>query len=574
MTPRSRPSVMGTRFAISTTHYLATEAGMQVFRSGGNAVDAGVAAGVTLGVVDKHYVELGGVAPTIVHGPGLPAPEVYDGIGRSPIALTLPGYRERLGNGMPAWLLNGVVPGALDTWLTVLEKHGRLPLSEVLSPAIDIASEGFPVHRKLARAIDEAAVRHAAGGPEINPRMLAADGTPLVEGELLVQPELASFLRELARECKGAEASRRRGIALARESFYRGRLSEVVVRHWEGIGSTLKADDLYMHRATVSSPVRVDVGSRQLGVCGPWSQGPTLAILMQLLKRLCRDLPDDPALAHAYLEAMKLAAADREGFIGDPEHVEVPLSGLCSDEYADERVRLVAATAAHDLPPPGRAWYYENGSARRGHVPQLSPASRDDTPSKDTGYVCAMDVEGYSLSATPSDGGVQGPTVEDLGLVLSRRGEQFWLEEGHPAGLARAKRPRLTPNPAILMESDSAVMALGTPGADAQCQAMAQVLVNVVHLEMGLQEAIEAPRVVSAGIPESAQPHRYRPGVALLENRHPPELFSWLEGRGHIIEPIEAYDPVAGGVSAVRRLPTGALEAAADPRRDGCAMAW
>jgi gamma-glutamyltranspeptidase/glutathione hydrolase len=277
------------------------------------------------------------------------------------------------------------------------------------------------------------------------------------------------------------------------------------------------------------------------------------------------------AYYHHVIEAIKLACADREGFFGDPDQVDVPIRGLLSMEYAAERRRLINPNAAWpELPPPGNPWAHEGRSGPAGYVPK--PAAGPALP--DTSYVCAMDADGNAFSATPSDPGLNAPLVEGLGITVSTRGSQLWTTPGHPSAIAPGKRPRLTPNPAMLVASGRAIMPFGCPGGDSQVQAMAQVVCHVLDFGMNVQAAIEAPRAISASFPGSFHPHPYEPGVVRLESRIAPEVRERLAALGHTVELLPEFAPAAAGVCAIRRRETDIFEGGADPRRESYAIGW
>ena len=189
----------------------------------------------------------------------------------------------------------------------------------------------------------------------------------------------------------------------------------------------------------------------------------------------------------------------------------------------------------------------------------------------DTSYTCVVDGAGNAFSATPSDGEVGVPLVPEIGMAISTRGSQSWLDPKHPSSLAPWKRPRLTPNPALALRDGRLFMPFGTPGGDAQVQAMAQIFLNVVEFGMDPQQAIEAPRFVSMSFPNSFWPHAYRPGVLAVESRIEDGVLSGLADRGHTIERWPDWEALTGGACAIK-VDRGALFAGADPRRESYAI--
>ena len=568
---QGRPAVLGKRWMVSSSHYLASQAGARMFERGGNAIDAGVAAGIALNVIERHLTDFGGVAPIIVFRPGMDGPESIDGLGRWPANFDLASYRSRFGDDMPIGIPRSVTPAAADAWLTALARHGRLTLEEVLAPNIELA-EGFPVYPRLARAIAMLEERLRAW-PSSAAVFLPGGRAPRA-GEMLVQRDLASLFRLLVETERSRKALGRAGaIMAARDFLYTGSVAEAIERSQAQHGGMLTKQDLAEYHVSIGPPVHTTYRGIDVYACGPWSQGPLVPMTLNLLEGydVASLGPGSARFLHRYTEAFKLAAADREGFFGDPDQVDVPIRGLLDKAYAEERRELINDDRAFpELPPPGDPWRYEGRSGPPGYVPRA--ASGVGAP--DTSYCCAMDAEGNAFSATPSDPGLGAPLVEGLGIIVSTRGAQLWTTPGHPSAIAPRKRPRLTPNPALLMQDGRALMPFGCPGEDAQCQAMVQTVCNVVDFEMNLQAAIEAPRVISRSFPWTFYPHAYEPGVLTVEGRIAPEVRERLAALGHVIRDLPDFTPAAAGMCAIRRLGPGTLEGGADPRRESYAIGW
>jgi gamma-glutamyltranspeptidase/glutathione hydrolase len=568
---QGRPAVLGKHWMVSSSHYLASQAGARMFERGGNAIDAGVAAGIALNVLERHLTDFGGVAPIIVFRPGMDGPESIDGLGRWPANFELEAYRRRFGDDMPIGIPRSVTPAAADAWLTALARHGRLTLEEVLAPNIELA-EGFPVYPRLARAI--AMLEERLRGWPSSAAVFLPGGRPPRAGEMLVQPDLASLFRLLVETERSRSALGRAGaIMAARNLIYAGGVAEAIERSQLRYGGMVTREDLAEYHVSIAPPVHTTYRGIDVYACGPWSQGPLVPMTLNLLESydVASMGPGSVAFLHTYTEAFKLAAADREGFFGDPDQVDVPIRGLLDKGYAQERRDLIRDDRAwRELPPPGDPWAYEGRSGPPGYIPRA--ASGVGAP--DTSYCCAMDAEGNAFSATPSDPGLGSPLVEGLGIIVSTRGAQLWTTPGHPSAIAPRKRPRLTPNPALLMQDGRALMPFGCPGEDAQCQAMVQTVCNVVDFEMNLQAAIEAPRVISRSFPWTFHPHAYEPGVLTVEGRIGREVRERLASLGHVIRDLPDFTPAAAGMCAIRRLEPGTLEGGADPRRESYAIGW
>ena len=568
---QGRPALLASRHMVSSCHYLASFAGVRMFERGGNAIDAGVAAGIALNVLERHLTDFGGVAPIIVFRPGMSAPETIDGLGHWPASLDLDTYRARHGDDMPIGVARSVTPAAADAWLTALARHGRLSLAEVLAPSIELC-DGFPVYPRLAAAIERLADRQRRW--PTSAAVFLPDGRAPRVGEILVQRELGALFRRLvAVERAHAQAGRAAAIMAARDALYEGDIAREIAAFMREAGGAIAEEDLRDQHVRIEAPVHTTYRGVDVYACGPWSQGPLVPMTLNLLEGY--DLgslgPGSLGFLHRYTEAFKLAAADREGFFGDPDHVDVPIRGLLDKGYADERRRLIRDDRAHpELPPPGDPWRYEG----RGGPPGYRPRVAAGVGAPDTSFACAMDAEGNAFAATPSDPGLGAPLVAGLGIIVSTRGAQLWTTPGHPSAIAPRKRPRLTPNPALLMRDGRALMPFGCPGEDAQCQAMVQVVCDVVDFGMNTQEAIEAPRVISRSFPWTFHPHAYEPGVLTVEGRVAREVRDGLERLGHVIRDLPDVSPAAAGVCAIRRLETGTLEGGADPRRESYAAGW
>ena len=563
----TRPGVFGGRYAISTTHYLATEAGMRMFRKGGNAIDAGVAAGIALGVVERDLVDFAGVAPIMVRVAGMEEPVTIDGLGRWPLDLTLDGYLERYGGEMPIGISRSVTPGAPAAWLTALAEFGSLSLADVLEPAIELA-DGFAVYPRLAASIAAEATQ-LAGWPS-SAGVFLPDGRVPAVGELFRQPDLRALLITLA-EAANNGSDRRAGIHQAKDAFYRGEVADRIAAFMAAAGGHLTAADLALTRSEIARPVRSDYRDTAVFACGPWSQGPVVPMALNMLEfeNVAGLEPDDPQIPPSVCGGTEARLCRPRRVLRRPGSGRRADGGTAGPPVRPRPTRddrgpgCVRSCHRQGIPVPcgGRA---EN--ARR--IPD-----RRGAPGRDTAFVTAIDMQGNAFAATPSDSGLSGPVVPGLGIVVSTRGSQFHLEPGHPSCIAPGKRPRLTPNPAMLIRNGEVALAFGCPGGDAQPQAMVQVATRVVDFGMPVQQAIDQARVVTLSAPDSFHPHGSQPGVLLVEDLVGPSAIADLRARGHLVRTLDGYSRLAGAVCATR-LNGGVLEAGADPRRDCAAVAW
>jgi gamma-glutamyltranspeptidase/glutathione hydrolase len=550
---------IGTRWGVAAGHALAAEAAARILSAGGNAIDAGVAAGICLGVVHPDMVSVAGVAPILVHLARTGETFQVSGVGPYPRASTLEYFRG-LGNEIPPGLPRTVVPAAPAAWCAALERWGTMSFADVALPATEHAERGVPISNFSAYQMTANAEKYRRW--PTSAALYLNGGRPFRMGERLVQSELGETLRRMARAEAQAGGSRPAGVRAARDEFYRGETARRIAAFHRAHKGPLAAEDLAEFEVEVERAIVGAFGPWQVAVCGFWCQGP---VLLQMLNVL--DGTDVTALGHnspAYLhliaETVKVTFADRDAYYADPSVVSVPAERLLSKAHAAERRALIRERAWREMPPAG---------ARRAAAAIAGGAGE----SLDTSYVAVVDAEGNGFSATPSDPNVDSPVVEGVGCVVSPRGSQGWLDPAHPSVVAPGKRPRLTPAPAMLLSEGRLVMPFGTPGGDVQQQAMLQVLLNHVAFDMPLQQAVEAPRVASRSFPDSFWPHVFSPGKLETERRIPKETRDALTARGHDVAEWPEWEWRAGAVCAVRIAKDGARWTAADPRRGSHAIA-
>jgi gamma-glutamyltranspeptidase / glutathione hydrolase len=567
-----RPVVTGTRHMISAGHHAAAHAGFTILEAGGNAVDAGVAAGIALGVLQTDRVNFAGVAPIMIYLAERRQVVNIDGLGTWPQAVTPDYFLKHHGGKMPPGILRTVVPAAPDAWLSALEQYGTMRFGEVAAAAIRFAHDGFPMHAFMADYIrdHEQSYRRWASSAEI----FLPHGRPPVPGEIFVQRDLARTLQYMAdEEAAHAKNGRGAGLKAARDAFYGGDIAAAIVKYHRENGGLLRAGDLAGFRVRLETPVRTRFAGIDVYACGPWCQGPVLPQALNILSGF--DLSslehNSPAYIHVVTEALKLAFADRHRYYGDPRFVNVPIDTLLSQDYAARRRAAIDPTrAAPGLPDAGII-----GEARP--APTRLPAVTRGTPAPlaDTSYVAVIDRHGNAFSATPSDGSSATPVIPGTGLCPSSRGSQSWCDPELPASVAPGKRPRLTPSPALALKSGRICMPFGTPGNDIQPQAMLQVFLNLTVFGMDPQSACEAPRFATYSFPASSEPHAYHAGRLNLEERIPEATGNELTRLGHEVAWWPAVDWHAGAVCLVRRdEESGILEGAADPRRPAYALGW
>lgn len=577
-----RPAIRGQYGMVVSGHSLASQAGMRILDRGGNAVDAGVAAGICLGVLQSDMVNFAGVAPIMVYDAAAEELSTVSGLGCWPKAASVDFFIEHHGGQLPEGILRTVVPAAPDAWITSLMRYGTMRFADVARDAINLAANGFPMHQFLYNSLVELRAKYLRW-PENATIYLPRNGMPCQPGEIFRQKDLATTMKKMvAAENRARFAGRQAALQAARDEFYRGEIAETIVDYHRRNGGLLTAQDLADFSVEVEKPLRIDFKGYQVYGCGPWCQGPALLQILNLIEEL--DLKslghNSPAYIHALAEAIKLVFADRDRYYTDPNFTAVPIRGLLSKAYAAARRNAVDMDHAWpEMPPAGNPWDFEtlahSATVEEKYAYRSPEPNRASNDQLDTSYVCVVDRYGNCFSATPSDMSYNTEIIPGTGLAVSSRGAQSWVDPDHPCAIAGGKRPRLTPNPVMIFKENKPFMVLGTPGGDTQCQTMLQAFLNIVEFGMDLQLAVEVPRFSTFSFPNSFYPHDYHPGLLRLEKRINPEVIRALEEKGHRVEMWPEWAWKAGGICAIlidRK--NGVLTGAADPRRESYAIGW
>lgn len=581
--PNQRPMVLVQEFAISSGHQLATDAGFAILEAGGNAVDAGVAAGIALGVLHCDLVNVAGVAPIILRMAETGKVVTIDGLGTWPRAASAAFFEKEFGGAIPEGILRTVVPAAPAAWITALRDFGTMTFADVSAAAIRHAREGFPAYPIFAEVIANNEGRYRRS-PE-NERIFLPQGRPPRVGESFVQTDLAATLQYMADEEGATAASRDQGLAAAYDAFYRGDIAQAICAYHRDSGGFLTLEDMAAYRVRYEEPLGVEFAGCDFYCCGPWCQGISLAQTFAMLREvnLAELRPGSPDHIHVVTEVLKLVFADRERYVADPLFTDVPVDAMLRQDYLRARLDLIDPdTAVQEMPPAGdpltgapetpadmvHSTVLQEGGEPHATKPQdrLPPGG---IASADTSHVCVIDGQGNMFAATPSDTSADTEVIPGTGLCPSSRGSQSRGIAGHINAVAPGKRPRLTPNPALALKNGTPFMTLGTPGGDVQIQAMAQVAMNALVFGMDIQAAIEAPRFASYSFPSSFAPNDYFPGLLMLEGRIGEDTGAALAARGHRVEWWGDWTWKAGGVCAIQvdAEKGGVLYAGADPRR-------
>ena len=536
----TRSEVAAQRGMVCTSQPLATQAGLDLLKAGGSAVDAAIGANAVLGLMEPTGAGIGGDLFALVWDPGARKLAGLNASGRSPRSLSLDRLRGLAQPFIPArGPLPVSVPGAVDGWFELHGRFGRLPMAAVLAPAIGYAAEGFPVSEVIATEMARglAILGDYPGFRET----FTVDGlrTPRA-GEVWRNPRLARTLGLLAEE--------------GRDGFYRGAPARAIEAYLKAQGGFLGCEDLAAHRSDWIEPVSVDY--RGYDVWELPGNGQGIAALQML--RILEGYPFDripygsPRHVHLFTEAKKLVFEDRARFYGDPDFAEIPVAGLLSRDYAGRRRALI---------DEGRA----SRRLEAGH-----PALRHG----DTVYLTTADRDGTMVSLIQSNfrGFGSGMTPGDLGFCLQDRGELFTLQEGMANTYAPGKRPFHTIIPAFITRGGEPFLSFGVMGGEFQPLGHVQIVMNIVDFGMGIQEAGDAPRMAHEGGPEPTGDPGSLPGTIRLESGFPFETVRELLAMGHEVGwMLGGY----GGYQGIRWDPGQKVYfGASESRKDGQAAGY
>nr|BBH88479.1 gamma-glutamyltransferase [Thermosporothrix sp. COM3] len=547
--------VYATRGMVATAHYLATQAGVQLLAQGGNALDAALAANLAMTVVYPSTCSAGGDLFLLIWDAKTRQLHALNASGRAPRGLTPELCAARRLRKLPLrGPLSINVPGAVDGWFEAWERFGSASIEAIFSPAIQLAEEGMPVSPKLHTWFTEAA-EGVLGPWSSSAEVYLTGGAPPAAGSILRQPRLARSYKMLAHE--------------GPEVFYRGPLGQSITEYVQRCGGVLSMEDLAKHQSNWVEPIKTTYRGYEIYEFPPNSQGLTALEMLNILEGY--DLASlgyqSPEYLHLLLEAKKLAFADRDRFISDPDVVEIPLERLLSKAYAAElRQRIDIQRASRSAGPP--------------------------EPPGDTTYLCAADRYGNVVSLIQSlyYGFGSGVVGGDTGILLHNRGSYFSLDPRHANYLQPGKRTMHTLAPAMVLQNGQPYLAFGSMGGDAQPQIHVQLLTAVIDFQLNIQQAIAAPRWRSGRFQLDQSGKEYELGgqsgvddyqdhsiieAVELERRFPADVPTALDLRGHHVSVLGPYEDRMGHVQAIAIHPeTHVFAGAADPRCDGLALGW
>lgn len=539
----TRSEVMACSGMAATSQPLATQVAIDILKQGGSAVDAAIAANAAQGLMEPMACGVGGDLFALVWDAESGALHGLNASGRSPRGLTLEHFRRQQLERIPGrGPLPVSVPGAVDGWWELHTRFGRLPMGQLLAPAIRYAREGFPVSEVIAWQWErDAAVR--ADYPGFAATFMPGGRAPR-KGEIFRNPALAETYTRLASD--------------GRDAFYRGEIAGIIEAYMARNGGFICREDLASHRSEWVEPVACDYRGYTVWELPPNGQGIAVLQMLNILEAY-----DVRAMGfgsvdylHLLIEAKKLAYEDRARFYADPAFSAVPVAALIAKSYAARRRRLIDSGKAALRFPDGR------------------PGDRAVPEHGDTAYLSVADNGGNMVSLIQSNysGMGSGMTPDGLGFVLQNRGELFSLEEGHANVYAPGKRPFHTIIPAFVTVEGKPWLSFGVMGGVMQPQAQVQVLVNLIDFGMNLQEAGDAPRMCHRGSSEPTGGTMDDGGTVFLEAGFDDALRAGLEGLGHR---VRAGEGAYGGYQAILRDDTlGVYLGASESRKDGQAAGY
>ncbi|MDV2684468.1 gamma-glutamyltransferase [Alkalihalophilus lindianensis] len=534
---------------VSTSHPLASQIGVDVLKKGGNAMDAAIAVQFALNVVEPMMSGIGGGGFMMVYEAETGETTIVNSRERAPAGVdpemfltdrgSIIPFQERVRHG------NSVgVPGTLKGLEKAHELWGTVPFKQLVTPAFQLAQNGFSVDRQLALQIENNKEKLALTAAS---DVYLPKGEPLVEGDWLIQRDLAKTLRLI----------RSHGSKV----FYNGEIGEALAETVQEFGGSMTIDDLRDYNVTIDEPVWGEYKGYTVASMPPPSSGGVF--LLQMLKMLDTFELEQyerrtTEVYHLLAEAMHLAYADRGAYAGDPEFVEVPMVGLLHSDYIAERSSLIDINKVNEDPQPGDPWKYESGSANYEVIEQL-----DEKDIGETTHFTVADRWGNLVSYTTTIEQVfgSGIMVPGYGLMLNNELTDFDARPGGANEVQPNKRPLSSMTPTIVFENGKPLMSVGSPGGPTIITSVLQVILNVINYEMGLEEAIKEPRIYTNNLTS----YRFEEGI-------PIEVLDSLKTMGH---KFGSNAELIGNVQSIYfDYDNDEFHGVADARRDGASIGF
>ena len=531
----SRSEVIGQNGMVATSHPLATQIGLDILKQGGSAIDAAIAANVALGLMEPTGNGIGGDLFAIIWDAKTKKLHGLNASGPAPKNITIDYFVEKGLKKIPSYgPLPVTVPGAVDGWVKLHEKFGKLDFKSLFEPTIEYAKAGFPVTETIAYYLDRSQKRFE-NYPNFND-VWVKNGSMPKKGEIFKNPQLAKTLEVIA--SKG------------RSGFYEGSIARTMADFIQSQGGFLTYEDLASFHSEWTPPVSSNYRGYEVWELPPNGQGIAALQILNMLENY--DLKSlglfSAEYIHLFTEAKKLAFADRAKYYADPLFEKIPVEELISKSYAKERIKLIDA---NHVAKTDEAGILKNG---------------------DTVYLTAADQYGNMISLIQSNyrGMGSGMVPPGLGFMLQDRGELFSLDKNHKNSLKGGKRPFHTIIPAFVTKDGKPFMSFGVMGGATQPQAHAQIIINIVDFGLNLQEAGDAPRIVHSGSTQPTDETMKDGGTLSIESGFGDEIEKQLAKKGHNIK----YEKgIFGGYQAIM-LKDGVYYGASETRKDGQASGY
>lgn len=575
-----RPRIQGTHGVISTGHYLATIAGIEILKKKGNAFDAGIGAAMALKVTKMGFAGWCGVAPLILYSAREDKVITRIGAGTTPAKATLDYFLEHGKTPINTALL----PADVDVWLATLDRFGTMSFTEVAQPALDIAENGYHLYKMQKWLLDEEKQGILKFPYNVKFWFQHGIGKQKV-GDIMVNKDLGKLIRymiDAEQKSLALKGYRSEGIQAARDAFYKGEPAQTVDRFFKEHNGLITYEDMANYKGRWMAPLHANYKGYDVYVCHGWSQGPRMILFLNMLQNY--DLKalgyNTAEYIHLISQVINLAMSDCHKYIGDPDVVDIP-KALFSKEYARKRIKLIDKKKAfQDMPPwgdPEKMLNIASDSPKKFTTIEEKRKFEEAEESFvfDTTSLNVMDTEGNLFSMTESDGHMTTPMIPGWSFGLGDRMRQFNLDPNLANVMAPHKRPRNTNTPFIIMKDGKPFLGLSTPGGDQQAQALLQVFLNIVEWGMGPQQALDQPRFGSYNFPGTGQEINRNPAQLNLEDRIPKDTAEALKRMGHSIKSWGLWNWRACAPTVTYRdLETGILIAAGDVRRETYALGY
>jgi gamma-glutamyltranspeptidase / glutathione hydrolase len=528
-----RPLITARHAVVTSDEPLASMAGMRILQEGGNAFDAAVATAVAVGVLDPRMSSIGGNGFATVYVGKTREVRALNFYGSAPKGATVNLYQ---GKDYSHGILSAPVPSCLRGYEALHKAYGKLPWARVLQPAIDLAENGFVIRQGLIDDMNQ--YQKVLLEFSSTKKVFQPDARWPKAGEIFRQPDLAKTLKDIAEH--GADA------------FYRGPMATRIAQFYQANGGVLSEDDLAGYQAKWVTPISTTYRGYTFYTQPPSSSA--IAVLEQLNMLEAYDLKalghNSPEYLHLIGEVMRLAIADRNRFVGDPDFVKVPVERLLSKDYAAERRKLIHLDST---------------------IPVATAGDFEQTEDKHTTHLSVIDGEGNMVALTQTLGDLFGSGVvaANTGVLFSDEMRHLHLDRNDPSRLEPGKRSRSNQSPLIVLKDGKPFMTIGTPGSNGIWQRIVQVIVNVVDFGMDVQSAITAPRMIYGGRAETGT--EFKP-VFKVEDRIPEMTINALRAKGYEITVVKDDDGRVNGI--VIDPATGFRLGGADPREMGYALGW